>query len=131
LEKIVSALLCAGLEDAFRFRDRFAEQLAFVDGQRERLFAVNVLSGAECLDVDFRVLVVGGTLDDDINVLVVDDLAVVLHDNGFLRVDLLFELLGIAKIGVTDHDDITMSRGMCRNAATASADADTGNPQLV
>src|SRR5262249_42303235 len=79
-EARVAALLAAGLEDALGVAPRRDEALALVDRQRERLLAVDVLARLEGGEVDQRVPVVGGAVDDDMDVLALQQLTEVLVD---------------------------------------------------
>jgi hypothetical protein len=131
LKPTIATLLRAGLEDSFRFRNSFAKEFSFVNGQRERFFAVNILTGTESLDVDFRVPVIWGTLNHDIDIFIVDDFSVILYDHGFFRFDSILESLGVTEIGITDHNDLTVSSGESRNAAASTADTDAGDSEFV
>ena len=73
----VAALLRADLHDAARLLDDLAEDLAFVDRQRQRLLGVDVLAGLAGGDVDGRVPMVGRAVDDHVDVVAVEQLAVV------------------------------------------------------
>ena len=57
---MVATLPRADLDNAARFLNHFANQLAFVDRQCQRLLAVDVLTGAACIDEHLRVPMVGG-----------------------------------------------------------------------
>jgi hypothetical protein len=49
---LIAALLAAGLKDALCFSRDLDESLAFVDGKRERLFAVDILFASKGGDVN-------------------------------------------------------------------------------
>ena len=71
------ALLAADLEDAAGGLDGVGERAAFGDGQRRGLLQVDVLAGADGVDGDERVPVVGGADDDGVDVLVGEELVIV------------------------------------------------------
>ena len=65
---IVGALLAAGLEDAVVFSGRLDHRLAFLDGQRQRFFAVDVTAGLHRGDRGQRVPVVDRADRDGVQV---------------------------------------------------------------
>ena len=86
----------ADLKDAASLFDDLLNQLAFVDGQRERLFAVDVFSGVHRFDRDLGVPVVGRGDHDRIDVFSIEDLAIVLVGVGFLAL-FLFRLFHVGR----------------------------------
>ena len=55
---ILASLLGTDLQDTARFFDNLADQLAFVDRERQRFFAIDVFTGLHGFDGDLRVPVV-------------------------------------------------------------------------
>ena len=84
---VVAPLLRADLHDAVGLLGDLAELLPLVDRERERLLAVDVLAGLHGVDADLGVPVVGRADDDGVDVLAVEDLAVVLVDVGLALAD--------------------------------------------
>ena len=72
------------LEDAAGLLDDLFDQLAFVDRQRQRLFAVDVLAGQHRFDGDLRVPVIRRGDHHRVDVFAVEDLAIVLVAVGLL-----------------------------------------------
>jgi hypothetical protein len=89
---VIAALLGADLHDAARLLGDPAERLALVDRQRQRLLAVDVLARLHGVDADLGVPVVGRADDDGVDVLAVEELAVVLVDVGLPSADVLLPL---------------------------------------
>ena len=50
---------------------------AFIDGESEWFFAVDIFSGAECFDGDFGVPVIGSNDGDDIDIFAIEQFAVI------------------------------------------------------
>ena len=103
-EPRVAPLLAAGLEHPLVLLDRRDDPLPLVDGERQRLLAVDVLARLQRGQVDERVPVVGRAVDDDRDVLLgLQQLAEVGVD---LRpAELLRRLRGAAGVHVADGDD--------------------------
>ena len=80
-------LLAADLEDAVVLAGRLDHQPAFADREAQRLFGVDVLAGLAGVDADQRPPVLGRGGDDRVDVLAVEELAIVLHAEAavFLR----------------------------------------------
>ena len=76
-EPLVAALLGADLDDPSRLAAGLADQLAFGDRQRHRLFTVDVFACEHRFDGDFGVPVIGSGDVHDIDFWVVEDSAVV------------------------------------------------------
>ena len=80
-EQVVGAsLLGSHLNDAVGLLGNLAQRLALVDGQRERLLAKYVFAGPQGVDGDFCVPVFGRGDGDGVNVLSVEQFAVVFVD---------------------------------------------------
>ena len=71
------ALHRAHLEHPSGLLDNPLDELPLVDGQRQRLLAVDVLAGPHRLDGDLGVPVIGGRDHDRVDILPVEDLPVV------------------------------------------------------
>ncbi len=84
----------ADLEDTACFFDDLFDQLSFVDGQRERFFAVDVFSRVHRFDRDLRVPVVGRGDHHRVDVLSIEDLSIVLVGIRFLAL-FLFRLFDV------------------------------------
>ena len=74
-ETFIAALLAAGLENAFGFVDGVYEVAAFVNGEGQRFFAVDIFAGVDGGNVDEGVPVVGCGVDDDVNVVALENFA--------------------------------------------------------
>jgi hypothetical protein len=95
---LVAALLRADLECLAALGDRLDEQLAFVDGQRERLLAVDMLASRQGGECDRRVPMVGCADRHRFDIRPIEQLAIVLDDVGLL------EMLGLGSFGVATID---------------------------
>ena len=71
-------LLAADLEDALVLARRLDHQPAFADREAHRLLGIDVLAGLAGVDADQRPPVVGRGRDDGVDVLAVEQLAIVL-----------------------------------------------------
>ena len=78
--ELVAPLLRADLHHLAGLLDRGHELLAFVDRQRQRLFAIDVLAGLERRQRDLGVPMVGRADRDRFDVLAIEQLAIVLVD---------------------------------------------------
>jgi hypothetical protein len=127
-EIALAALLAADLEDALVVARGFLEALAFVDGEGERLLAVNILAGFHRKQVYKRVPVVGRARDDGVYIIALHELAKVLVRLRHLAVlrELLGRSLGMAVINVADGKHVTV-RGRTRAIATALTSKSTGS----
>src|SRR5262249_42301492 len=76
-ELAVGALLAAGLQDAVELAHRVDHGRGLVGGQRQRLLAVNVLLRLAGIDGEDGVPVVGGGDDDGVDVVALEEVAVV------------------------------------------------------
>ena len=92
----------SNLEDSPRFFNDLFDQLAFIDRQSERFFAIDVFSCVHRFDGDFRVPVVGRRDHHCINVLPVEDFAIILVGVGFPFLG-LFRLLDIGTQHISVH----------------------------
>ena len=86
-EARVAALLRSSLENALCLLRRGNQAFAFVDGQGERLFAVDILARLERGQVDERVPVIGRAIDDGVNIFAFEELPEISVD--LRRVELL------------------------------------------
>ena len=103
----VAALPTADLNDTASFADDLSDSLAFVDGEREWLFAVNVTARAAGVDEHRRVPMVGRANRDHIDVVAVQHVAIVVIEIG-LAAEILTCLFGNPTVDVTDGDDVAM-----------------------
>ena len=112
LEKVqvhLAALLGADLEDALRLLEDLDDLLPLVDGEGQRLFAIDILAGLHRVDGDFRVPVVGRDDRDHVDVLAVEHPAVIAADVDFplslrslIFFDELVRLAGVHRVDVAD-----------------------------
>ena len=102
-----AALLRAGLENAFGLPMNFNKPLAFVDGQRERLFAVNILAGLHRSHGNQRVPVINRAADDGVNILSLQQPAKV--GIAFGAGKILLSGRKVDGVNVTDSNDLTIS----------------------
>ena len=73
----LASLLRAHLEHAAGLLDCLADELAFVDGERERLLAVNILARLERLDRDLHMPVIGHANVYDLDIFAIKHMAVI------------------------------------------------------
>ena len=125
-------LLRAHLEDAVGSLHRLADHTAFVDRQRQRFFAVDVLAGRQRVDGDLDVPMVGHADDDRLHVLAIEHLVVVLIDLTFAA-DLFSvgEVVGVAQVDVGAGDHAAEPCRLFADFRAASADADGGDDEFV
>ena len=107
---VLAPLLGADLEDPAGLLHHRAELLPLVDRQGQRLLAVNVLAGPERGDRDRGVPVVGRADRDDVDVVAIEQLAVVFVDVALARADLLVVAggLGVRAIDVAEGQDVAI-----------------------
>ena len=74
---MLAPLLGADLEHAAGFFHGLRQNLAFVDRQRQRLFAVDVFAGPQGVEGDLHVPVVGRADGDDLHILAIEQFAIV------------------------------------------------------
>ena len=79
----LAALLGADLKHALGLFQHLDDLLAFVDRERQRLFAVNILAGLHRLDGDLGMPMVRCDDGDDVDVLAIEYLAVIALDGDF------------------------------------------------
>ncbi len=101
-----TALLRAHLHDPAGLFLDLPDQLAFIDRERERLLAVDVFAGEHRLDDRLRVPVVRRGHVDHVDVLALQDRAIILVHRGFSARELLVEVRGTVRIHVGDRDDV-------------------------
>ena len=95
---LIAALLRADLKRLAGPLDRRDQLLAFVDRQRQRLFAIDVLAGIERGQRDGGVPMVGRADRHGFDVFSLQQFAIVFVDIGF------FEMLCLGRIGVLAID---------------------------
>ena len=110
--------------------DGFDDVAALVDGERERLFPVNILFRSRGGHVHERVPVVGGGVDDDMNIFSFHHLAEIIIN---CRCRMTFDgesrgsLGGMSVVDVANRQDVTVTTGVGRIAfphATATHEGD-------
>ena len=105
----IRTLLAAGLKHSAITPRRSNHRLSLLDGQRERLFAVNVLAGFHGRNCNQGMPMVGRGNHDRINGLVVQQIAKVLV-NGYhlarLRLDGLGGFLTMELVDIADGDHV-------------------------
>ncbi len=121
--------LRAHLRGDSHFRGGLGDNASFVHRVRERLFAVDVLSGFQCGDGGDGVRVVGGTDDDGVERLVVEHLAEVVVLCGFA-------VLGcgageIAIVDVAQCGDVCQVGDSTEVVAAAAGYADDADVQAI
>jgi hypothetical protein len=124
----VAPLLSANKEDLLRVPlGRSATELVLLQSQRKRLLAEDVFAGHQGFDRDFDVPVVGRTDTDDIDVLAIEDSAVIAADHGVVATDTAafgIQTLGVLQIDVAQGDDIATHFVRARVTAAHPATAD-------
>ena len=116
-------LLSADLNDSACLFDYLAQLFAFVDGQRERFFGVDILAGPAGGNTDGRVPVVGSAIDDDIDVIPLEQFAVVGVQIGPI-VKSRFGPFGLSAVHVADGNDVAKLGRVPGVLKPASADTD-------
>jgi len=127
---IVAPLLRADLEHAARLAGHPADPLALVNRQRQRFLTVHILAGAHRRDGDGGVPVVGRADGDDLDVLAVQQLAVVLVDRALALVS-GGESFGMAAVDVANKHDAAELAGCVAVGRAFSAHTDRADAQLV
>src|ERR1700722_3084212 len=132
-EPFAAALLRAGLENDFIIADGFDDVMAFVNGQRQRFFAMDIFFGPRGGDVDERVPVIRGCLADGGNVIAFEQFPEVII---FVRCatvvgETLRGLIGILLIHIADGQDIAKARGVLRVALALAAATDQRETRTV
>ena len=117
---VLAALLGSHLENLARLLDDLNNLLAFLDGQREGLFAIDILARLQGFDADLRVPVVGSADGDDINVLPFEQLAII--GQGF-GLGVLDGALGVIGIHVGHGQQIGEFAGPVHDAGPLPPDA--------
>ena len=111
-EQVVGAsLLGSHLNDAVGLLGNLAQRLALVDGQRERLLAKYVFAGPQGVDGDFCVPVFGRGDGDGVNVLSVEQFAVVFVDRSLA---ILRGGLGSFAVHIADGDHGAIHGGVAQ-----------------
>ena len=117
-----ASLLCTGLENAFRLPLYFNESLAFVDGECEWLFAINVFTGLHRGDGNQCMPVINRAADDGIDVFPLQQLAEV--GITFGAGEILLSGRQVAGVNVTYGNNSSISPGISCIAPALSAAAD-------
>ena len=106
------------------------DRLGRLEGERHRLFGIRIPPRLACGDVDDRVPVVGRAVGDDVDVLTIQQAAIVLIDGGFAAKDRLGPL-GVGQVHVADGHDVAENAGLLGHARAAPADADAPDARAV
>lgn len=109
VEVFARALLAACLDDPLVFAGGVDDGPTLFDGEGEGLFAVDMLAGFTGIDGDAGVPVVRGGDDDRVDVLVVEDAAIIPNGNGRLSVRFLHPVGGLGEalaVDIADGDDV-------------------------
>src|SRR5262245_21119771 len=125
----VAALLAAGLQNASRFAHGFGQAFAFINGEREWFFAVDILAGLDGSEVHQRVPVIRRGVDDHVNVLVLEQLAEVVVN--LRSAMLLGNFARMLLIHVANRDDLAEASGVLGVAAAHPARAYLANARLA
>ena len=126
----LAPLLRAHLKHPAALLHRPADDLALLDRQRQRFFAIHVLAGLHCIDGDLDVPMVGRADGDGLHVPAVEHLAVILIDLA-LAAELLGEVVGVAQMHVGAGDHVTQPCGLAANIRAAPAHADGGHNEFI
>jgi len=127
---LIAPLPGADLHDPARLLHHLAQELAFVDGQRERLLHVHVLSRSTGVDDHPRVPMVGRADRHDVDVLAVEELAIVLEDLGRAP-EARPGLLAHVPVHVGDGHDVAVLLGLQGDHRALVAHADRADPEAV
>ena len=100
-----TALLHSALQNLLAGTHRFGEHRAFLEIVGDRLFQIHVLAGRDRIQRHAEVPVIGGGNDHRIDILVVQDLAVI-EMRGGESARALFEEVAMRSIDVTDCHDL-------------------------
>ena len=129
-KSMIAPLPRAHLHDAAGLGHDLAHQLAFVDGERQRLFAVHVLAGPTSVDDHPRVPMVGRADHDHVQVRAVEQLAIVFVQFGFAA-ELLASLFGDLTIDVGDRYHVALGLGLLGDDRSLIAHADRTDTEAI
>ena len=107
-----ASLLGAYLENPSGFLGHLGDLLAFLNGQCEWLFAINVLACLHRMDCDSRVPMVRRTNGYEVNVLALQNLSVVLVTFGFALGKRLVDAIDPLRVQVAYGDQIRQPAGV-------------------
>jgi hypothetical protein len=125
----VASLLAAGLQDSLGAFHGCDKPAAFVDRQRQGLFAIDVFAGFQRGHVDQRMPMVGSSIDDDIDIFLSEQLAEI-FEGGRVGPDLL-SLVQTRVVEIAIGDEVAMLGRVARDDAPAAATADQGDAWFV
>ena len=132
LEAAVASLLGTDLEDTVRLLKRLADQLAFVDGKRQGLFAIDVLARTHGGKVYGRVPMVRCAADDGVDVFSFEQFSVIFVGVDF-RTGFVFRPFGkagrLTGVYVAASHQVAIARcgpGVSRSPPTATDKRDVG-----
>ena len=110
-----------------------AAELVLFECQRQRLLTEDMLAGLEGLDGDLHVPVVGGDDADDVDVLALENLAIIAGGVGFPLADvgILTGPRRVAVVDVTDSKDVTELGVLLGVAGAHRTGADAADPGAV
>jgi hypothetical protein len=133
MKSLAAALLGAGLENNAVVAHGFDDMFAFVNSQRERFLAVNILLRLCRGDVDQGMPVVGHCLDYDINLVMIEEFAEIIELRGCLATPAKLPSSGIymGLINVTQGNNVPVPTGVPGIAASHSAATDERNARSV
>ena len=110
--------------------------LAFLNGERERLFAINVLSCLHSFNCNLRMPMVGGHDRDNIDVFAIEDLTIIFVFVSSAALNICDPLLGpsaVIGIDITNCDTVSEGHGIGTNGipTTARTDAAEDRPFVL
>ncbi len=127
---MIAALPRAHLHDAAGFLDHLAKQLAFVDRERQRLFAVHVLAGAAGVDQHPRMPVIGRANHHHVNVGPLEQPTVVFKQLG-LAAELLAGFFGDLAIDVGNGHHVSLGLRFVGDHRTLVTHANGANAETI
>ncbi len=130
LKLLLTALLGADLHDAAGLLDDAAEDFAFIDGERDRLFGIHVFAGLARRHVNDGVPVVRGRIEDDVDVLAIQYLAIVAIGVR-LAAESFFGLGRVFLVHIAHSHDVAERRRLLGNPHAASPCADESHARSV
>jgi hypothetical protein len=127
---LVTSLPRSDLHDPVRLFDDVADNLPFVHSQRQRFFAIHILSGPAGVHEHLCVPMIGSTDRDDIDILPRQELTVILI-NGGRTAEAGARLLSDMLIHVTDSDDVAVFTRLHRDDGALVAHADAADAERL
>ena len=124
------ALLRADLKHAVGLARTLTDLLAFVDGERERLFAIDVFAGTHGVDGDLGVPVIGRDDGDHVDVVAIEQLAIVFVDVG-LAAGFFLAGFGVLGVNVAHGHDVAVRQNALIESLPTVAGADAADPKAV